>query len=308
MILATNEQNYTNENLCIILYGLPGVGKSTLAASAPNPIVFDCDNGMKRVNPLHRCTASKSSTYEELLADVKNIGSNYETVIIDTGGALIELMKEWAMRTDPVATKKNGGFSLQGYGVIKSEFLRLSAELRKKYNVIFIFHALREKADEEYVFDLVVEGAAKTLVWQPADLGAYFFTQNGKRYLGFTPTANYNAKSSYGIKGIVEVPELKEGDSNDFLTKLFAKVRENIKAEADLIAPKKELYEKAMAEGRALIESLANPEDIAMCLDAIAQIEHAATSEKEIKALLKDKIKELGFVYNKETKAYERKE
>ena len=307
MIQKASEQKYENEKLCMILYGLPGVGKTTLAASAPKPIVIDCDRGMKRVNPEYRCDISNVSSYKDLLEDVKSLGNEYETIVIDTGGSLIELMKEWAMDTEPTATKKNGGFSLPGYGFVKSEFLRLSAELRKKYNTIFIFHAAKEKQEEEFFYDLIVEGAAKTLVWQPADLGAYFFIQNGKRYMGFSPTANYSAKSAYGISGIVEVPELSGGEPNIFLTKLFEKVRANIKSETEAIAPKHTAYESAMSGGRELVAAINHAADVEPCLEAISNIEHALSSEKEIKALLKERLKELGITYNKETKTYEDK-
>ena len=307
MIQKASEQKYENEKLCMILYGLPGVGKTTLAASAPKPIVIDCDRGMKRVNPEYRCDISNVSSYKDLLEDVKSLGNEYETIIIDTGGSLIELMKEWAMDTEPTATKKNGGFSLPGYGFVKSEFLRLSAELRKKYNTIFIFHAAKEKQEEEFFYDLIVEGAAKTLVWQPADLGAYVFIQNGKRYMGFSPTANYSAKSAYGISGIVEVPELSGGEPNVFLTKLFEKVRANIKSETEAIAPKHTAYESAMSCGRELVAAINHAADVEPCLEAISNIEHALSSEKEIKALVKERLKELGITYNKETKTYEDK-
>ena len=307
MIQKASEQKYENEKLCMIIYGLPGVGKTTLAASAPKPIVIDCDRGMKRVNPEYRCDISNVSSYKDLLEDVKSLGNEYETIVIDTGGSLIELMKEWAMDTEPTATKKNGGFSLPGYGFVKSEFLRLSAELRKKYNTIFIFHAAKEKQEEEFFYDLIVEGAAKTLVWQPADLGAYFFIQNGKRYLGFSPTANYSAKSAYGISGIVEVPELSGGEPNVFLTKLFEKVRANIKSETEAIAPKHTAYESAMSCGRELVAAINHAADVEPCLEAISNIEHALSSEKEIKALVKERLKELGITYNKETKTYEDK-
>lgn len=305
MIRQPEKQNYTEENICMIICGLPGVGKTTVASSAPSPVVFDADRGMKRVKPEHRCTASTTDTYEEFLEDIKSLGDDYKTIVIDTGGALIELMKEWAMRTEPSATKKNGGFSLQGYGVIKSEFLRLSAEIRKKYNVIFIFHAQKDKVDEEVFYDLVVEGATKTIVWQPCDLGAYMFIQNGKRYLGFTPTANYNAKSSFGISGLIEIPELAPGDKNDFLSKLFEVVRENIRKECEELAPQKDAYSTAMDTGRQLIECVNLPEDVTPCLDALGKLDHALTSEKELKALLKERMKDVGIAYNKNTKQYE---
>ena len=103
---------------------------TTLALSAPDVLLIDADEGMARVNPEHRKDSSICKTYEELLEDIKAAEGRYKTIAIDTGGALIEMMKDWAMRTEPAANKKNGGFSLQGYGVIKSEFLRMSADLR----------------------------------------------------------------------------------------------------------------------------------------------------------------------------------
>ena len=208
------------------------------------------------------------------------------------------------MRTDPKASKKDGGFSLQGYGIIKSEFIRFSAELRKKFNVIFLFHENITKQDENIFYELVVEGSARTVVYQPADLAAHLFIQNGRRYLGFTPTEQYSAKSAYGIKGLIEVPELADGEPNDFLTKLFTKVRANLAAESKALAPEKQKYEAAMAEARNLISLIEKPEEVGDCVKVIKALDHALTSEKEATALLKARLAELKIVYDKSAKAY----
>ena len=303
-IIKPENMNFSNKNIIMIISGLPGTGKTTLALSAPDVLLIDTDEGMARVNPAHRKDASICKTYEEVLSDIKAAEGQYKTIVIDTCGALIEYMKNWAMRTDPKASKKDGGFSLQGYGIIKSEFVRLSAELRKKFNVIFLFHENITKQDETVFYELVVEGSARTVVYQPADLAAHLYIQNGRRYLGFTPTENYSAKSAYGIKGLIEVPELAEGDPNDFLTKLFAKVRANLDAESKAIAPEKAKYEEAMVQAREFIGNVEKPEDVADCVKALKSLEHALTSEKESSALLKTKMAELGIVWDKSTKTY----
>ena len=305
MILKPKDMDFSNKNIIMIISGLPGVGKTTLALSAPDVVLIDADEGMARVNPYHRKDSSVVKTYEELLTDIKGFEGHYKTVVIDTCGALIDLMKDWAMRNEPSANKKNGGFSQQGYGFVKTEFLRLSAELRKKFNVVFLFHASKDKQDDNVFYDIVCEGSTKTLVWQPADLGAYLHIVNGERYLGFTPTMNYNAKAAYGIKGLVKVPELTDGDPNDFLTRLFAQVKENIAAEKAALQPQREQYEETMAAGRLAIESIEKPEDVSNAMDAIKILTHALTSERELKAALSDRLKTLGIVYSKENKAYE---
>ena len=303
-IVKPTEMDFSDKNIIAIFSGLPGTGKTTLALSAPDVLLIDTDEGLARVNPAHRKDASICKTYEEILADVKAAEGKYKTLVIDTCGALIEFMKDWAMRTDPKASKTNGGFSLQGYGVIKSEFIRLSAELRKKFNVIYLFHEEMTKADDSVFYQLVVEGSARTLVYQPADLAGHIFIDHGKRYIGFTPTEQYSAKSAYGIKGIIEIPELKDGDANDFLTKLFTKVRSNLAAEGKALAPEKEKYDAAIAEAKTICAAVTNPEDVQYAAKTIKALNHALTSEKEATAMLKARLAELGIVWDKTEKVY----
>ena len=298
------EMNFSNKNIIMIISGLPGTGKTTLALSAPDVLLIDTDEGMARVNPAHRKDASICKTYEEVLADIKAAEGQYKTIVVDTCGALIEYMKDWAMRTDPKASKKDGGFSLQGYGIIKSEFIRLSAEMRKKFNVIYLFHENMTKVDENVFYELVVEGSTRTLVYQPADLAAHLFIQNGKRYLGFTPTEQYSAKSAYGIKGLVEVPELKEGDPNDFLTKLFNTVRSNLLTEAKELAPKQAEYKEVMEAAKRVCDDIKKPEDAAGAKEMLMHLPHALTSEAEAKNMFTKRLKELNIVFDKNAKAY----
>ena len=303
-ITKPEAMNFSDKNIIMIVSGLPGTGKTTLALSAPDVLLIDTDEGMARVNPAHRKDASICKTYEEVLADIKAAEGQYKTIVVDTCGALIEYMKDWAMRTDPKASKKDGGFSLQGYGIIKSEFVRLSAEMRKKFNVIYLFHENMTKVDENVFYELVVEGSTRTLVYQPADLAAHLFIQNGKRYLGFTPTEQYSAKSAYGIRGLIEVPELKEGDENDFLTKLFAQVRKNLDAESKALAPQKDQYKEVMEAAKRVCSELTKPEDVPGALEMLQNLPHALTSEKESKAMFKKRLAELNIVFDKAAKAY----
>ena len=190
-IVNPTEMDFSGKNIIMVISGLPGTGKTTLALSAPDVLLIDTDNGMARVDPAHRKTASLCTTYEEILADLKAAEGKYKTIVIDTCGALIDYMKDWVVRHPelfPKGAKTSGGISLQGFGFVKQEFIRLSAELRQKFNVIYLFHENLTKQDENTFYELVVEGAARTLVWQPADLGAHLFIMNGRRYLGFTPT------------------------------------------------------------------------------------------------------------------------
>ena len=192
--------------------------------------------------------------------------------------------------------------------MVKSEFIRLSAELRKLYNVIFVFHTAREKNGDDVSYELVCEGAARTMVWQPTDLGAYLQIINGERFLGFTPTEQYNAKSAYGIKGLVRLPELKDGEKNTFLTGLFDAVRRNLDSESAAYVKDKERYDAAMAEGTKLLKSINTPDDIDNVSKALAAIDHALTSETELKQAIMRQLNGKGWTWDKKAKQWTKSE
>jgi len=305
-IVKPDQMNFVGDNIIMVLSGLPGVGKTTVACSAPDVIVVDMDNGIKRVKSHHRKDAITVSNHEELLEDIKSPAfMKYKTVAIDTTGQFIESLKEWAYRTDPTARKKNGGFSQQGFGIVKSEFLRVSAELKKTHNVIYMFHVTKEKNKEETFFELMCEGSAKNLVWIPADLGAYLQIINGERMLCFTPTSEYSAKASYGIKGMYKVPELGDGDPNAFLTGLFAKAKENMAKEAEESQKSIAEYMKVMEQGKSAIEKVSDSKTAQEATKTINELPEVLTSKAELSSILKSKLQDVGLKWNKEKKQYE---
>ena len=307
MIRKPNEMKFADKPLTIIIAGAPGVGKTTMACSAPNPVIVDTDKGIARVKVSHRKDATDSKTYAEIRQDILDAQkAGYETLVVDTVGSLLDAMEANIKAENPKMAQTDGSLSLKGYGALKTMFLAFSADVRARFkNTVYIFHEFAQRDGDNIFYDIICSGSTKQLVWQPADLGARLFMQDGKRYMAFTPTESYNAKSGYGISGIIEVPELKDGDPNDFLTRLFEKVRTNLAAEAEAFAPKEAAYTKIMADGLEMIASVKEPKDIPIALEAIEGAEHALTSEAELKAALKKRMAELNIVWDKKTKSYQ---
>ena len=310
-IIESNKFDFSKKRIVMIITAPPSMGKTTLALSAKDPLLLDFDEGVARVDAAHRKDTSVCKTFDEVREDVKAAKGKYSTIIVDTGGALIEMLKQHVI-DHPAdykgGAKASGGISLQGFGYVKQLFLDFSAELRRNFDVIFIFHEnMIRNGDDGVFYDIVCEGSAKSLVFMPADIAGHMFMQNGQRYLGFTPTEQYNAKSAYGIKGLIQVPELKEGDPNDFLTKLFARIRQNLETEAKTLAPQQEKYEEIMAAARRVCSELTKPEEAAESKEALMHLDTALTSAKEVKAMFRKRLEELGIVFNKETNKYEYK-
>ena len=301
------ELDFGNEKFSMIVYGAPGVGKSTLAGSAPKPILIDLDKGIRRVKAEHRPVTSRVSTYEEMLEDLQSDAmKNFDTVIIDTGGALISLLQDYVMRKDPVNKTKGGTISQKGFGAVKAEFIRLTNWLKTTLdkNIVYVFHAVEEKNKEGTPIQrLMCEGSAKNIVWQPCDFGAYLYKNGDKTVAAFSPTDEYFAKGCYGINGLFELP-FGEGVKNDFLTKLFERANKTLAEEGEYYKEEKEQYDAVMTEGRALIDGIDSPEAAMKVTEKMNEIEHVLTSREELRQLFKDKCKSLGYVWNAEKRAY----
>lgn len=309
MIIQPEAMDFSEQRFSAIIYGSPGVGKTTLALSAPSPILIDFDRGISRVRAQHRKATVVCNTYEEVLRDVRSKEmADYETIVIDTGGSFVTFLKDWAFRTQPGCKTKSGDFnSLKGFGFVKSEFNSFTEEIKTALNknVIYVFHS-QEQSDKDGnpTQRLLCEGSVRNTVWNPCDFGGYVQIINGKRYICFSPEQEYFAKGCHGITGKLEIPELSPAAPNDFMTRLFEQAKANIAAEAEVFAPQKEAYEIAMAEGSAIIAGIVNADTANEAMPKYQALKHALTSKKELGVLWNKRIKECGLVYNKDLNQY----
>lgn len=130
----------------MLIAGYPGIGKSTLALSAPNPLHIDVDFGIDRIEPRYRVPYIQPKDYQEILDDLTPMNTQgFDTLVFDTGGKLISLMSLWAIKKDPKYGQRDGSLSLKGYGFVGKEFVRLIASnFQRAYRV-------RSASDREYM-------------------------------------------------------------------------------------------------------------------------------------------------------------
>ena len=309
MIKKPAEMINTENKFRVLIAGYPGIGKTTLGLSAPKPLLIDVDFGINRTMASVRKDYIQPESYEELLNDLKGDLSDYETIVIDTGGKLLDLMKAYVIKNDIKNAKKDGTLSLQGYGAVGREFSRfmnyIYFDLRK--HCVIIFHAVEEKQDEETKLRILVEGSTKNTVWQNVELGGFIEMRGDKKVIGFNNCERYFAKSSFGIKGNYTIPELDGTQQNDFLTKLFEQANKNIQEESKVFEEERKQYQEVMNALNPLIENM-TLENVNEVIEAIKTVPHILTSEKEAKAHFAEKIKELNLVWNKDKQQYETKQ
>lgn len=307
MIRNPNEIVNGTKKIRILVAGYPGIGKSTLALSAPNPLHVDVDFGIDRIEPRYRKPYIQPKTYDEILEDLtpENL-KDFDSIVFDTGGKLISLMSMWAIKKDPKYGQRDGSLSLKGYGFVGKEFVRLMDycfyELNK--HIVIVFHATEEKDGDNTRLRIKVEGQTKNNVWEPMDLGGFVEMYGNNRTIGFSNCERYFAKGTRGISGVIKIPELTETTPNDFLAKLFEQYNAINAKELEKNAADQEAYDCVMTEGKRIIESITDAESANANMAKFKDLNHALTSSKELSAMWNEKIKACGLIFDKASKAY----
>ena len=318
-IKKANELDFTSKKIAMLLTARPGVGKTTLAESAPRPLLIDLENGIDRVEACYRGDTSVANPnipddekYAEFFKDLTTSDlSAYDTIVIDSLGRLVDLMTPVVIKENPVNAQRDGKtLSLKGYGAISakvSEFIRIVKSLNK--NILFIAH-VTEVQDKEVIKTRVnIPGSTKDKIWDDIDIGGYMEFQGNKRVIHFSPTESYDAKGTHGITGTYEVPTLKstmEGGSskdNHMLSDLFAIIQKDLIESTASYNSGKAVYDEAMKLAPEAQNAKTVDELNAVC-DKIKAVKHGLTSREELGAIIKNKASELGATYDKEAKHY----
>jgi len=137
-----------------MLYGEGGVGKTTFGASAPKPIIADCENGAKyfgmRGISVDVAQIEKWADMREFLDYAKS--DKVETVVVDPIGELMDKLKRHMLAMgDTKLVQKDGSPTMAGWGWLKKtmrDFIKVLRDTGK--NVILIAH-LEENKDEDRI-------------------------------------------------------------------------------------------------------------------------------------------------------------
>ena len=66
----------------LLIYGVPGVGKSTFAAGSSRPIFIQTEDGLDDIGPA-RVRIDKAGDINEALRTIKTVAADYDTLILD---------------------------------------------------------------------------------------------------------------------------------------------------------------------------------------------------------------------------------
>jgi hypothetical protein len=296
-----NELNI-RANLKALIYGQPGIGKTTLSLSAPNPVLLDYDNGVHRLRPEHQVPTLEVSSWKDTLEVIPEL-KPFRTIVIDTAGNMLDYIGAYLIEQNPKLSKGNGSLTLQGYGERKAEFKRFLKQISiMGKHIIFVAHEREEKSGDDKYIRPEVGGSSGTDLYKELDIIGYMEAIGKKRTISFAATEKYYAKNSCGFTDVINLTELSRSISNNFFeTKIVRVYEQSLKERALKVSE----YTELMDVSNAKIECVVDAETANEVLDWIEKVQHIWTSKLISKTNLFAKITSLGLHVNTKTKKIE---
>ena len=216
----------------LMLYGLSGVGKSSLAAKLKNPLFLDFEGGLNYLG------VDRTPQYLDLDAFYKDLVElyrkaeagkrEYDTIVIDSVDWLVRKVVEKAAGIDKhnlteTLNRSNGGYG-NGKQVLENQIrtmlLPLLVSLNKQgYGICLVAHAERKDlmdadgVDTERIAPKIDVNTMNTFVeW--CDNVFYLKNINGERYLVLEGDSNVLAKNRLEHTGEVKLADI---DINELL-------------------------------------------------------------------------------------------
>ena len=207
----------------VVIYGVEGIGKTTLASGAPDPLYIDTEGGTAHLDVKR---LQRPRDWTELISMVREVANTPDccrTLVIDTADWAEQLLVQHVLNKYSKKGIEDFGYG-KGYVYLAEEFGALltacDSVITSGRNVIIIAHAIMRKQelpDEAGAFDRWELKLSKKIApmlkeWADALLFANYKTlviqgENGKaraqgarRVIYTTHQACWDAKNRHGLK------------------------------------------------------------------------------------------------------------
>jgi hypothetical protein len=283
------------EHPVFLIFGQPGICKTSLGYSARRPLLRDYDKGA------HRAVNRRDTLLIDRWADVvesnkADVLEPYGTVVEDTVGRVLDLITADIVETDPKKAP-GGNLSQQGFGVLKNRFRTHISTLRALgKDVLLIAHDKEDKDGDQRIVRPDIVGGSYGEVMKTADFVGYVYMAGRDRILDFNPSDRWVGKNPGGWEPF-KVPPV--GKAQSFMADLMDRGREAL----GRISEESAGVLQQVEDWRAQIGTFTEPDEINRAIPEIQKLSPIAGPQ--VKKSLMERAAALGFKWNAGTKAFE---
>lgn len=203
----------------VLLYGVSGTGKTTMAASFPRPLFLDLEGGMlstRRVKPVLRFPRDPSEDirsysqvveFYNLVRNEKN--PQFETIVIDSLNELQTLVTQYVVgKFTGVKRQYDDQMTLADYGKANRDFSKVvRLFLKLPYHIVFTAVSTQRESGESEDVQIAPKFVGKQVgpdVQRMMDMIGYCHAKrtpdgSSQHYVSFKITPQYLAKDRLGI-------------------------------------------------------------------------------------------------------------
>jgi hypothetical protein len=278
-----------------MIFGQPGIGKSSLGYSTTDPLLLDFDNGAHRA--ANRRDTLQIGTWADVteLTDHADALAPYQTIVVDTVGRCEDLMSTDIIAGNP-KLGRDGNLSLQGYGALKARFRLWVAQLRTfGKDVVLLAHDKEDGDADTRSVRPDITGGSYAEVMKISDCVGYCYMAGKNRVLDFNPTERWIGKNPAGWAPFTVPPIAK---ATTFLADRITEARAALGALSD--ASSKVAVQ--VDEWRAAIAAYTTADEVNKAIGEMLKL--SPILAPQIKRLLMDRATALQLVWEPKRKAF----
>ena len=125
------------------IYGIEGIGKTTLATQFPAPLMLDTEDGTNHID-VARASIHDWKSLTLALTELAVNAQGFKTIVIDSADWAEKLLIEWLLKTSGKKSIEDFGFG-KGYTMVAEHWTRFLAScdvlIGHGINVVFVAHS-----------------------------------------------------------------------------------------------------------------------------------------------------------------------
>lgn len=300
-LIKKPSQLTSSATIKVLIYGQPGLGKTTIGLSAPKPVLIDFDGGARRVNGAHQVDTLQVENWQQVIDLLaSNELAPYSTIVVDTVGKMLDFMSDYLMKREPKYQQRDGSLSLKGFGARKVAFIDFIKKISiMGKHLVFVAHEREDKDGDKRFIRPEIGGSSLGDLIKELDLVGYMRANGYSREICWSGTDAFYGKNACNLPPVMKVPAIIDekgqitGDNN-FLTGVFDSYNNYLNSQSNLRAK----YDILMERANAAIAKLDGADATNALWESFQKVQPIWDSKIAMKSALDAKASELGLTFN----------